>query len=69
MSLVSLTTPERLLRAGLVAFALGTSVRLFLHPAAPFWVGVIDAAAGFGTGVLLAAFVLSVRRRRACPHS
>jgi hypothetical protein len=67
MSLVNLTSPARMLRFGLLAFALATSARLFLHPAAP-WGDVIDAASGFATGVLLASFLLSVRRRRSCPR-
>lgn len=69
MGFVSLTSPGRMLRFGLLVFALGTSARLFLHPAAPGWGDAIDAAAGFGTGVLLAAFLLSARRRSACPRS
>jgi|KBSSwiStaDraftv2_1062776.scaffolds.fasta_scaffold160905_2 hypothetical protein len=61
--------PDVTLRLGLGAFALGSLLRLFVHPAGAFWGDAIDGAAGFGAGALIGAFLLSVVSRRSCPRT
>ena len=61
----SLKNPETMIRLGLLALAIGSPLRLFVHPADPSWRDRLDGITGFLTGVTIAAILLGLAKRRA----
>jgi hypothetical protein len=53
-----------MLRLGLLAMAVGGTLRIFVHPASTAWQDRLDALTGFLYGVAICSILLSLWKRR-----
>jgi hypothetical protein len=59
-----LKNPDVVLRIGLLAMAVGGTLRIFVHPASTAWQDRLDGLTGLLYGIAISAILLSLWKRR-----